>query len=264
MTMTETESSFDELEAQMDEIEAAGVPAEWEASVKKLRKELASKREKFGPLAEAFDGLHAEDQAAFINLASALKTDPTQAARMFVDASKAIAETTETDWNELAGITAEPSEEPAEPVAEETAVEKSIEEQIKEAVAAALGERDEQTQLQRITDKLEALGYTDPSSAEAQLVLLRAKQIPDATDPLDALQKAHEGLNDFIVERSKSLVSPEPADAGTELPSDEGSPAVETSPADDGSIPELSDMRAAMNERLGTIFDNSRLGDAAV
>lgn len=269
MTPTETELTFDELDAQMGEMEEGGVPDEWAAAFKKLRTELANKRQKFGPFEQAFSKLGEQDQQAFLTFAETLSTDPAAAGEMFLNASRSIAQVTGADWNEWAGIDAAP-ETPAETPAEETDVpesEKPIDEIVAEKVQAILDERDKQAQIdrevQRINDKLKDLGYTDPSAADAQLVLWRAKQIENAADVLDAIQQAHTGLDEFILERSKTLVSTT-ADAGAEVPSDEGSLAEETSPSTDGRPQDMKDMKAQMNERLGQIYDQSSLGDAAV
>lgn len=263
MSLSTDDPSFDELDAEMGALEESGVPEEFQAAFRKLRKELANKREKYQPLAEAFDGLSDGDRQYFLTVAGTLKVDQAAALQMLVDGSQYLAESVGADWNEVAGVKAT-ADETAETPAEEPEVteEKTTEQLIEERVLAILEEREKAAEVtrlqQQIGDKLKALGYADPSSFEAQQVLLRAKFIEDADSVLDAIQLAHEAV------AVPTAAADTAADADTAAPSDEGSQA-DLPPSEDTRGPmTMREMNEAAKARIASAFEQPITEDAGV
>jgi hypothetical protein len=232
------ERGFDEIEAEID----ADVPDEWAKKYRELGRELKAKREKYGPLEEAFGAIGEGDRKFLAQIGAALQSDPAAAARMFIDASRSIAthESVQADWNELAGITPEEGT----PEMDEEALLAKMAELVKETVNSELSgwteKQKEEAELQRaqrqIADKLKDLGY-DPSSREAKLLLLEAKEL--GGEPLEALDQAHTAITEFLSEKAKSFVSQEPdADASTGLLPDGGATATETHDTSEGATAE--------------------------
>ncbi len=248
--------SFQELEDQLDALDEQGVPDGWVDGFRKVRSELKNRRERWKPYEDAFGGLPETDREVLLEVARVLPENPTAVAKWMVDTARELGGEQFGEWvgaEQAAALEKEQADmNPVEP--DENPDEgKSIDELVAEKVAAALADRDKQSAEEKaiaeqhkvIEDTLRNLGYTDPASPDAQLVLFRAREL--GGDPLDAIQKAHDGLDDFFAERAQKYVESKSADADTPAPPVGEVPDVHQEP--EGTTPE-----DRMKARLDSVF----------
>ena len=254
------DTSFDDLEKELDDLDEKGVPDAFLAAHRKLRAELKNKRERYTPFEEAFSALTPDDAEALLSVARTLPENPEAVAKWMLDTSKTLGGEAFPEWiaAETGGLS--DNDDPAEPAEGEADVaeEKSIEERVAEAVQAALAERDAKTEQERMVEeqrrviesKLKELGYDDPGAPDAQVLLFQAKAI--GGDPLDAITQAHEKLEEHYVEKAQQYAAQKSADAGAPAPpvGEEGS-TVEQGEAQ----PDADDSPEALAKaRLDSVF----------
>lgn len=217
--------SFTALEAQMDELEAQGVPDEWATAFRRLRSELKNVRGRWSPYEQAFAPLDEDSADQFLQAAKAWGEGRTDAvARWMFEVSKHATEpATWNEWLGAEGAPAEPGEKPAEleeqdmdPEQIKSIVAEAVAEAMKAQAAETAQEREAREFREKVETKLRDLGYEDPSSPAAAAVLLTAKDIDG--DPFDAIDQAHTQFQSYVLERAKSYTAEKSADAGTTDP----------------------------------------------
>lgn len=231
---TDGGTSFEDLEGTYDALEQTeGLSDQTLAEIKKLREEHKKFRQKFSPYAQTFGSLHEQDAQVLLGIAQQLAAGNTEAvARFFFDNGQALAGDKWNEWitpaeqaevNETAEAAVAAGFDPAQ-------VEQIIEQKIQQFAQQQAEERQLAEARMQIQSIMQELGYADPDAADAQLVLLRAKQLGEQ-DLRAGLTKAHEWAQEQLNERAKSYLATKSADAGEPV-TKVGDAAAGTTPTD--------------------------------
>ena len=257
-----------DLEEQLDALEAQGVPDSWVDGFKSLRKEVAAMNKATKPLREAFNGVPEGDRDVILDFVKVYRQDPLKGAEWAVSVAKDLAK---DKYDELAGTTpvqVEETEEP--PPTEETSTDMTPEEftaQVNKAIAEGISsfkaelaadraaEQEQEKASSAIRTKLEALGYKDPLSARAKVLLLEAQAL--GGDPLEAIDKAFESLDVALkpvgADAPPASTPGLSADAGSSPPAAPmGSP--EGTPRETDHVSTISDGHSAAAQRISDLL----------